>query len=139
MEQKITEEFLVELLCSKDPDEFIDNTDFEDKSLSEYLQDILKAKNLKRADVIRAADINETHGYQIFTGSRGASRDTVLKLAFALQLTLFETGRLLRSAGVNSLYCKNRRDAIIIFCITHGYSLQKTNEELYRFKEETFS
>lgn len=137
MEQKITEELLVELLCSQDPDEFIDNTDFEDKSLSQYLQDMLKAKNLKRSDVIRAANINETFGYQIFTGARGARRDTVLQLAFAMGLTLFETGRLLRSAGVNSLYCKNRRDAIIIFCITHGYSLQKTNEELYRFKEET--
>ena len=43
------------------------------------------------------------------------------------------------SAGVSVLNCKDRRDAIIIFCIDRGCSLQKVNEELYRFGEETVS
>lgn len=38
---------------------------------------------------------------------------------------------------MSSLYSKDRRDAIIIFCIDRGCSLQKVNEELYRFGEET--
>ena len=41
--------------------------------------------------------------------------------------------------GANELYCKNRRDAIVIFAISHGYTLQKTEEELYRFGEATIS
>lgn len=43
------------------------------------------------------------------------------------------------AAGVSVLNCKDRRDAIIIFCIDRGCSLQKVNEELYRFGEETVS
>ena len=54
-----------------------------------------------------------------------------------MALTLKETNRALSAAGANVLTCKNRRDAIIIFCIDHGCSLQKVNEELYRLGEET--
>ena len=74
---------------------------------------------------------------QIFKGTRKASRDEVLQLAFAMQLGLREADRLLQAAGANELYCKNRRDAIIIFAVQKGYTLQKVNEELYRFGEET--
>ena len=75
--------------------------------------------------------------HRIFMGQRGASRNKVLQLAFALGLTLKEADRLLQAAGASGLYCKDRRDAIIIFCLDHGYSLQKTDEELYRFGEDT--
>ena len=42
-----------------------------------------------------------------------------------------------RAAGVNQLYCKDRRDAVIIFCIDKGSSLRSVNEELYRLGEDT--
>ena len=87
--------------------------------------------------MVREAGINDTFGYQIFMGQRGASRDKVLQLAFAMALSLKEANRLLQAAGANELYCKDRRDAIIIFCLDHGYRLQKANEELYRFGEKT--
>lgn len=56
-----------------------------------------------------------------------------------MALTLKETNRALTAAGANVLNCKDRRDAIIIFFIDRGCSLQKVNEELYRFGEETVS
>lgn len=87
--------------------------------------------------MVRAAGLNETFGYQIFKGQRNPSRDKVLQIALAMELGIRETNRLLKAAGVNELYCKDRRDAIVLFCVDHGYSLQKTNEELYRFDEET--
>ena len=61
----------------------------------------------------------------------------VLQIAFAMALSLRETNRALRAAGTNELNAKCRRDAIIIFCLDRGCSLQKVNEELYRFGEET--
>ena len=61
----------------------------------------------------------------------------MLQIAFAMGLDLRETNRLLRVSGASDLYCKNRRDAILIFCLDKGYSLRKTDEELYRFGEET--
>ena len=100
--------------------------------MAEYLQQLLDEKGLERSKVVREAGLNDTFGYQIFKGTRKASRDKVLQLAFAMQLGLRETDRLLQAAGANELYCKNRRDAIIIFAVQKGYTLQKVNEELYR-------
>lgn len=137
MKEPLTEELLRELLDAPDPGAFIADHKLRERTLSGYLQQLLDERGLKRAAVVKEANINETFGYQIFTGERGAGRDKVLQLAFAMKLTLKEANRLLQVAGSNELYCKNRRDAIIIFCLTHGATLQEANEELYRFGEET--
>lgn len=137
MEEPLTEDMLAELVDAPDPQAFIGRADVGERDLAPYLNQLLEERGLRRAAVVRAAGLNETFGYQIFTGARRASRDNLLKIAFALGLTLRETNRLLQAGGANGLYCKNRRDAIVIFAITHGYTLQKTEEELYRFGEET--
>lgn len=137
MKEPLTEELLEELLCAPDPIKFADKNNIGKRSLPEYLQLLLDEKGLVRSEIVRKASLNETFGYQIFMGQRNASRDKILQIAFAMELALKEANRLLQAAGANELYCKNRRDAIIIFCIDKGYSLQKTDEELYRFGEET--
>lgn len=137
MKEPLTEELLEELLTSPDPAAFADARNITRRSLPDYLQQLLDEKGLERADVVRAAGLNETYGYQIFMGQRSPKRNKVLQIAFAMGLTLKETNRLLQAAGANELYCKNRRDAIIIFCLDKGYSLQRVEEELYRFGEET--
>lgn len=137
MTERLTEQVLQELVGAPTLDAFIEGHDFPVETLSEFLCHMLEKKNLKRSRVVRMADLNETFGYQIFTGARNPSRDKVLQIAFAMALTLRETNRALRAAGVSSLNPKCRRDAIIIFCIDQGCSLQKVNEELYRLGEET--
>lgn len=139
MEEPLTEDMLAELLSAPDPRAFIKKADVGERSLSAYLGQLLEAKGLKRATVVREAGINETFGYQIFTGARRASRDNLLKIALAMGCTLRETNRLLKAGGANELYCKNRRDAIVIFSIDRGASLQQVEEDLYRFGEPTLS
>ena len=137
MEEPLTEELLAELLSAPDPKTFVEKYKIVGRSLPEYLQALLDIHGLKRADVIREAQLNETYGYQIFMGQCRPTRDKVLALAFAIGCTLLEAGRLCQAAGVSSLYAKNRRDAILIFCLDNKCGLQRTNEELYRFGEET--
>ena len=137
MKEPLTEELLNELLSSPSPAAFLSKANPSKRSLAEYLQQLLDEKGLQRSKVVHEAGLNDTFGYQIFKGTRKASRNKVLQLAFAMHLNLRETDRLLQAAGVNELYCKNERDAIIIFAVQKGYSLQKTDEELYRFGEET--
>lgn len=137
MQEPLTEKLLDELLSSPDPKSFLAHARPGERSLSEYLQQLLEEKGLERSKVVRDAGLNSTFGYQVFTGARNASRNKVLQLAFAMHLNLRETDRLLQAAGVNELYCKNRRDAIIIFAVQKGFSLQRADEELYRFGEET--
>lgn len=137
MTERLTEQVLQELVEAPSLDAFIEGHDFPAETLHEFLCHMLEKKNLKRSRVVRMADLNETFGYQIFTGARNPSRDKVLQIAFAMALTLRETNRALRAAGVSSLNPKCCRDAIIIFCIDQGCSLQKVNEELYHLGEET--
>ncbi len=137
MKEPLTEELLQDLLDAPDPKTYVDKNKITDRSLPEYLQLLLDEHGLERAEVVRSAGINDTFGYQIFMGQRGASRNKILQLAFAMKLSLKETNRLLQAAGANELYCKNRRDAIIIFCLEHDCSLRETDEQLYKFEEAT--
>lgn len=137
MAEKLTEELLSELLDAPTIDGFVAKNGLGHRKLGEYLEELLEQKGLKRSQVVHMANLNETFGYQIFTGQRNPSRNKVLQIAFAMALGLRETNRALEAAGVSSLYSKDRRDAIIIFCLDRGCSLQKVNEELYRFGEET--
>ena len=137
MSEPLTEKLLDELLSAPSAEAFLDAHDPQAPTLSAYLQGLLATKGLTRPQVVSMANLNETFGYQIFTGARNPSRDKVLQIAFAMALTLHETNRALTAAGVSGLYCKDRRDAIIIFCLDRGCSLQKVNEELYRFGERT--
>ncbi|MBS5450067.1 MAG: XRE family transcriptional regulator [Coriobacteriia bacterium] len=137
MAEPLTEQLLEELLSAPSADAYLAEHAPVARTLAAYLQELLEEKRLQRSQVVRMANLNETFGYQIFTGARNPSRDKVLQIAFAMALTLRETNRALCAAGVSELYCKDRRDAIIIFCLDRACSLQKVNEELYRFGERT--
>lgn len=58
-------------------------------------------------------------------------------LAFGLGCSLRETQRLLRLAGVSELWPKTRRDAIIIWCVNNGKTMQECDDELWRLGEKT--
>ena len=135
----MTEDLLNELLDSPDPAAFASKHKLACRSLPDYLQQLLDERGLRRPEVVRQAGINPTFGYQIFVGQRNPSRNKLLQLAFALGLTLKEADRLLQAAGASGLYCKDRRDAIIIFCINHGETLQTVDEQLYAFHEDTIT
>lgn len=138
MDEPLTEELLNELLSSASPAEFIESHDPQSRALADYLQQLLDERGLERKDVVRAANVDTTYGYMIFKGTRQRpNRDIVLQIAFAMGLTVRETDRLLQAAGASRLYCKNRRDAIIVFCLDRGATLSQTNEELFRLGEPT--
>ena len=137
MKEPLTEELLEQLLAAPDPARFAADNKISERKLPDYLQQLLDEKGLERAQVIREAGLNETYGYQIFMGQRNPARNKMLQIVFAMNMTLKEANRTLQAAGVNELYCKNRRDAIIIFCLDHGYNLLRADQELYRFNEET--
>lgn len=136
--EKLTEELLRELQFSDSLDRFIEEHQPAARpGLPNLLRELMEAKNLRRSEVIRRACLNTTFAYQIFAGERGASRNTALQLAFGMGLTLRETQALLYSAGASKLYCKDRRDAILIYCINKRLALEEADDTLYRFGENT--
>lgn len=108
-------------------------------ALGEYLTSLLEDKGLERPAVIKEAGIDATFGYQIFKGSRGASRDKVLAICLVMGCNLRETNRALKVSGSNELYARNRRDVIIIYAIENGFSLAQANDALYEHNEDTIS
>ena len=136
-EEPLTEELLKHLLASTSPEAYLSSEAIDDRSFADYLMDLLEQKGMTRADVVRASAVNPTFVYQLFDGKRKAGRDTAIKLALGMGCTLRETQRLLRHAGVSELWCKNRRDAIIIYCIEHGLNRAETDDELFRLGEQT--
>jgi predicted transcriptional regulator len=133
--EKLTEELLNEIMFARALDEVLDKEFVRNNTLSEYLDILLKKKNFKKSDIIKKSNLNTTFAYQIFSGQRHASRDKILQLIFAFQATLSEAQRILKLSGVNELYSKNRRDAIIIFCLKNNNSLVETDDVLYDYGE----
>ena len=99
-------------------------------SFAAYITQLCKQKNMIVASVLKKAGIRDSFGYDLFKGTRRPSRDTVIKLAIGLGLTLDETQKLLSAAGFGGLYPKIRRDAVIIYAIQRGYTLPRTQQEL---------
>lgn len=136
-EEVLTEDLLARLLATTDVDKYLDNEDLGNREFTKYLFEMLDAHGLKRATVVRKSGINSTVVYDIFNGKSKPGRDHAIMLAFGLGCNLRETQRLLRLAGVSELYCKVRRDAILIWCIERGYTREMADDELFRLHEKT--
>jgi DNA-binding phage protein len=138
MAERITGELLEELLAAATPEAYLAADDaVVDRTLPDYLFEVLREKGVKRADVARNSGINGTVVYDIFSGKSRPGRDHAIMLAFGLQCNLRQTQRLLRLASVSELWCKVRRDAILIWCIEHGLTREEADDELYRLGEKT--
>ena len=133
----LTEELLERLLASASPEAYLASAPTEARDLAAYLHDLINARGIGRADVIRASGVNATFCYQVFQGTRRPGRDTALMLAFGIGCSLRETQRLLRLAGDAELWVRNRRDAIIIHCLSAGLSREECDDALYRLGEAT--
>lgn len=139
MKLKNTTELLNILKKSNSPEEYIANNHDEliTESLSTHLTEILSTKNLTKAQVIKSSELNDIYCYQIFSGKRFPSRDTLLSLCIGMQLSTNETQQLLKFAGFAPLYAKNIRDSIILFGIHNQHTIYKINESLYSNNERT--
>lgn len=100
-------------------------------TLSQHLNKLLSQKGLKRKVVIETAHLDINYISQLFNGHKfNASREHILSLAFGFSLNNEEADRLLKIAGVGALYPKNKRDAVIIYALENGMSIDQTDDIL---------
>lgn len=104
--------------------------DIHEIDFTDYLEQLLQDKNLKKAHVIHDSMLDRNYAYQIFQGKRAAGRDKVIQLGIAMQLNQKEMDRLLTISNNARLYSKNQHDAIIIYALAHHYSVMQTNDLL---------
>ena len=133
MKKKDTNELMNELIKSDNTDEYCSkNAQFmvNDK-ISIYLNNILENKGLVKSKIIKKTELSEVQCYQIFDGRRKPSRDSLLSICIAMELSLDETQQMLKTGGFAPLYPKNKRDVIIIKGIQNNLSVAQINERLY--------
>ena len=120
--QKTTDQLLKILQNSNDINSYLTDNDSNISNISfhEYLTQLL-------AQVITDSNIQKNYGYQIFDGSKTPSRDKVIALALAMQLTLDEANRLLHLSNNGILYPKIKRDSIIIFGLENNQKIIDLN------------
>ena len=122
------------ILNAKNIDIYLDDNEENmlDVTLSEYLNQLLVQKDLKLPDVIRESGLVKSYVHQIFNGERRPSRDKLIALAFGMGINVEETQRMLKLGGCSDLYARKKRDALILFNIQHGKSIDETDAELYK-------
>lgn len=136
--ERLTEGLLMRLLAVPDVESYLDEPGSTvNRDLPQYLRELLDERGMKRAEVARASGLNGTVVYDIFAGKSRPGRDHSIMLALGMRCSLRETQRLLRLSGVSELWPKVRRDAIIIWCINHGFDRSATDDKLWDLGEQT--
>lgn len=134
--KKKTDDLISEIIESKDIFQYLDSNpeEFLDTSLKEYLKELLAETGLRVSHVADRSQKGD-YIYQVFRGIKNPSRDVMLSIALAMELTLEKTARLLRIARMPLLDARNRRDSIFIFAINRKLTVPETNDILYEYGE----
>ena len=96
----------------------------------------MESRGYSKAELARRAGMSTVYLYQILSGRRRPSRDKLICLCFGLGCSLDTAQELLKKNGFLGLYPKNRRDAIILYSLSKGISLQETNDKLFQERED---
>lgn len=133
MNEKNTDTLQQELMSTNNLDRFLteNDTSFRDVPLQEAIQRIFDEKGMSKAQLAKQSGISEVYLHQLFSGRRFPSRSRLLCLCFGLGATVDEAQSLLQQARHAPLYSRDRRDAIIIFALSHHMTLFEANDKLF--------
>lgn len=131
--KKTTEELLQLLKNTTNINDYLhqQKDSLQTLELSKALEQLLTEKSISKSDCIHQSGLDRTYCYQIFSGIKRPSRDKLLALCFAMDLTAEETQALLKQTGYVMLYAKNERDSVILFSLYHKLTLTAANELLF--------
>ena len=101
-------------------------------SLKDLLISCMDARQISPQDLSKHIDVERSTLYRLISGERLTTRNVLLRIALVMRLSLDETQALLRSGQRAELYPAVKRDALLIFCITHGLTMDQTEETLKR-------
>jgi transcriptional regulator with XRE-family HTH domain len=94
----------------------------------EYLDRLRIEKGLKKEEFFTLGGVSTAYGYEIIRGMKSPSRDKLIRFAFVLGLDVGETQDLLKVGEKAKLYPMIKRDALIIYALSHGQSIAELNK-----------
>lgn len=119
-----TKELLTNIRKMSSPSDLFQES-FTEVDFPTYLKEVMKERNIKPRDLILQLNMEKSYFYQMLKGRRAPGRDILIKLSFLLKMNLDETQRLLKIAGRQPLYPRNRKDAAAIYAITHKMNYER--------------
>ena len=133
MNEKNTDTLQQELMSTNNLDRFLTENDasFRDVPLQEAIQRIFDEKGMSKAQLAKQSGISEVYLHQLFSGRHFPSRSRLLCLCFGLGATVDVAQSILQQARHAPLYSRDRRDAIIIFALSHHMTLFEVNDKLF--------
>lgn len=108
----------------------LDKEDFDDVDFPAYLKNVMNERGIKASDLIVQMNMEKSYFYQILKGRRAPGREFLIHLSFLLKLNLDETQRLLKMANRQPLYPRCKKDAAVIYGITHKMDYEEYEELL---------
>lgn len=114
----------------------LNGEDFSLPKWTYYMSEMLQQRNLQVKDIIFRCNLERSYGYQIFNGTRRPPRDTLMVLALILELDAAETRRMFELAGRAPLYARCRRDAAVLYGLSHKMTESDVHELLIGLGEE---
>ncbi len=134
--KKNTEDLIHEIAECTDITHYLTENaeEFLDTPLHFYLKQLLVETGYKVSQITELSCKGE-YIYQVFRGIKNPSRDVILSIALAMQLTCPKANQLLRVARMSSLDARNRRDSVVLFALNRKLSVPDTNDILYELGE----
>ena len=139
MTEKSTDQLQQVLMSSNNLDRFLseNNENFRDTPLQLTLQRLYTTTGLSKAALAKQSGISEVYLHQLFSGCRFPSRNRLLCVCFGLGASVEDAQGLLRQARHAPLYTRDRRDAIILYGLSHSMTLFQINDKLFTEKLDT--
>ena len=129
MVMRTTRELFTNIRRMTSPKE-LDKEDFDDVDFPAYLKNVMNERGIKASDLIVQMNMEKSYFYQILKGRRAPGREFLIHLSFLLKLNLDETQRLLKMANRLPLFPRLKKDAAVIYGITHKMDYEEYEELL---------
>lgn len=137
--RKSTEDLLEELQNENCKiDEYLkgNGESFVYDKIKDFWETAIEKSGYSKSNIINKSDFSYCYFYDVINGRKIPGRDKTIRLILTMHLSVDECQEALRISGRSALYPRIRRDAIILFAISNGYSIYQLSELLADAGEE---
>ena len=92
-----------------------------------YLNSLIDRTNVNKGTLLKKINLSKSFFYEVLGGKKLPGRNNFIQFMIALDQPFSECQAALKACGYNPLYARNRRDAIIIYCIENQKCLAEVN------------
>ncbi len=137
--RKSTEDLLEELQNENCKiDEYLNGNgeSFVYDKIKDFWETAIEKSGYSKSNIINKSDFSYCYFYDVINGRKIPGRDKIIRLILTMHLSVDECQEALRISGRSALYPRIKRDAIILFAISNGYSIYQLAELLQNAGEE---